>query len=328
MQSQEIETVQITTEEQQDFIEEYKNSSSPLSLPRQLFVDFIDFIFPKKPNHNFGLSCVMGNFWSGKTFWTFLDLQKLDKTQNYIIANVPYSFVDYYWSDTDDLLNVFKVLWQFSETTNHDVEIFHKDMSSQKNIVLVVDEAHLYLWSRESLTKWSILSNLKTILTQCRKRKIKILFITQRLTQIDIFVRRLSDYVIEYRRTSFLWLIQRVRKTIYENRWDVADIETDQSIKINNDWETVSFKEDSIIEKSFFSPLTTFLDLFIFLDNNYIKIIKEEFNTLHISWYKDSRVKQFTYEYFLDQVYPNTNKDYLKNQTPIFKKKPYKFIHN
>ena len=123
---------------------------------------------------------------------------KVDKEKTYIIANVPYSVVDHYYSTTEDLLNVFDVLGQYSIDTNADVENFYKNRENKKDIILIVDEAHLYLGARESLTKASILNQLKTIFTQCRKRKIRVVFITQRLTQIDIYVRRLSDYVEEY----------------------------------------------------------------------------------------------------------------------------------
>ena len=119
------------------------------------------------------LSCVMWNFGSWKTFWTFLELFKLDKERTYIIANVPYSVVDHYYSTTEDLLNVFDVLWEYSIKTNEQVKSFYNNRWAIKDIVLIVDEAHLYLWARESLTKASILNQLKTIFTQCRKRKIR-----------------------------------------------------------------------------------------------------------------------------------------------------------
>ena len=116
----------------------------------------------------------MGNFGSGKTYWTFLELFKLNKDKNYIIANVPYSIVDHYRSTQEDLLQVFEILGRYSEESNRNVKDLFKTRKQQKNIILVVDEAHLYLWARESLTKASILNQLKTIFTQCRKRKIRI----------------------------------------------------------------------------------------------------------------------------------------------------------
>ena len=109
-----------------------------------------------------------------------------DRRYTYVIANVPYSRVDHYYSTTEDLLNVFEVLDEYCRLTNEDLENYYDSRNGIKDILLIVDEAHLYLGARESLTKASILNKLKLIFTQCRKRKIRIVFITQRLTQIDI----------------------------------------------------------------------------------------------------------------------------------------------
>ena len=92
----------------------------------------------------------------------------------------------------------------------------------------------MYLDSRSSLRAGSNLERMTRLFTQCRKRKIRIVFITQRLTQIDVRVRRLADYVEEYHKGSFFGLY-RVRKTVYENRGDIADIETDQTIRFSDD---------------------------------------------------------------------------------------------
>ena len=243
------------------------------------------------------LSCVMWNFGSWKTFWTFLELFKLDKERTYIIANVPYSVVDHYYSTTEDLLNVFDVLWEYSIKTNEQVESFYNNRWAVKDIVLIVDEAHLYLWARESLTKASILNQLKTIFTQCRKRKIRVVFITQRLTQIDIYVRRLADYVEEYEFNKFA-NIERVKWRLYLNKWDVADIETDTTTKFTNG-EAKTYKEDTFITSSFFRPLTSILELFVLFSSAYRRILLEEYQTYHICGYPDLKVEKLTYEKLL-----------------------------
>ncbi|MBQ9553656.1 ATP-binding protein [bacterium] len=135
---------------------------------------------------------------------TFLEAFSKDKRSTYIISNVPYSCVDHFYSTVDDLLNVFEVLDDYTMRTNLDIKSYSGVEKYTKSILLIIDEAHLYLGARESLTKASILNKLKLIFTQCRKRKIRIVFITQRLTQIDIYVRRLADYVEEYHRSNFL----------------------------------------------------------------------------------------------------------------------------
>lgn len=239
----------------------------------------------------------MWNFGSWKTFWTFLELFKLDKDRTYIIANVPYSVVDYYYSTTEDLLNVFDVLGEYSIKTNEQVESFYNNRWAVKDIVLIVDEAHLYLWARESLTKASILNQLKTIFTQCRKRKIRVVFITQRLTQIDIYVRRLADYVEEYEFNKFA-NIERVKWRLYLNKGDVADIETDTTTKFTNG-EAKTYKEDAFITSSFFRPLTSILELFVLFSSAYRRILLEEYQTYHICGYPDLKVEKLTYEKLL-----------------------------
>ena len=242
---------------------------------------------------------VFGNFWSWKTFWSFYELYKYDKRKTYIIANVPYSVVDHYYSTTEDLLNVFNVLDEYSQDTNCYIDEFYYSRDQVKDIVLVVDEAHLYLWARESLTKASILNKLKLVFTQCRKRKIRIVFITQRLTQVDIYVRRLSDYVEEYNYSKFL-NFERVKKNIYLNKWDVADIETDTIAKDpNGDNKT---KNDSLLYSTFFAPLTTILEFFVLFNKSYKAILKEEYQTYHICWLKDDRVKEFTLDTLLKDI--------------------------
>ena len=121
------------------------------------------------------LSCVMWNFWSWKTFHIFKECFEA-WPNTYVIANVPYSRVDHFYSSVDDLLNVFEVLDDYTMTTNLNVKEYSKFEKQTKNILLIVDEAHLYLGARESLTKASILNKLKLIFTQCRKRKIRIVF--------------------------------------------------------------------------------------------------------------------------------------------------------
>ena len=44
------------------------------------------------------------------------------------------------------------------------------------------------------------MESANNVLTQCRKRNIRFVAITQRLTSIDIRIRRLADYVEEYKR--------------------------------------------------------------------------------------------------------------------------------
>lgn len=254
----------------------------------------------------------MWNFGSWKTFGTYLEAWRLDKRFTYIIANVPYSFVDHYYSTTEDLLQVFEVLDEYCKITNEDLENYYDSRNGIKDILLIVDEAHLYLGARESLTKASILNKLKLIFTQCRKRKIRIVFITQRLTQIDIYVRRLSDYVEEYNLRNVFGL-ELDKKSVYLNKWDVVDIETDQSVKFTNDGQAQTIKEETLIHSEYFSPLTSFLEFFALFDKWYRKLIKEEHQTYHVCGSEDPRVKELTFPLLMrDLIVVPTKKELEK----------------
>lgn len=206
----------------------------------------------------YGVYSVMGNFWSWKTFGTFLEVAQLDKEKNFIIANVPYKFVDLFYSLPDELYAIIENLEKWIRATNDDVETYYLSQFDYKNIVLIVDEAHLYFNARKR-DKGGLMERLDVILTQCRKRNIKIFFISQRMKRVDINIRRMTDFVIRYKKRSIpiLW-IQRSTRTVYENQWDLADIQWDDSKTYVMNWESWQFKTDiekSEIESSQFFPL-------------------------------------------------------------------------
>lgn len=250
---------------------------------------------------NYWLSAVMWNFWSWKTFRTFAESFEINKNNTFVIANVPYSTVDWFYSTPDDLLEVFNVLNAYVDISNENIKKYFDSEKNFKDILLIIDEAHLYLDSRSSLRKWNNLERMFRLFTQCRKRKIRIVFITQRLTQIDIIVRRLCDYVEEYHRWSAFGLY-RVKKTVYENRWDIADIETDQTIRYT-DSEMKTLKDDSKLYSEFVTPLTIWLQLFSLFDSSWRRMSKEEYETYFVCWAEDSRVNHFTLKEFIKAIY-------------------------
>ena len=205
---------------------------------------------------NFGVYCVMGNFWSGKTSWTFLDLSKVDKRKTYIIANVKYSFVDKFFNTPKDLSLVLDSVINYCKITNKDIKKYYEEREKYKDIILVVDEAHLYFDSRN---RKNYSSSLDVILSQCRKRNIKVLFISQRLKRVDLNIRRLADFVIRYRRErkpifiGFEW----VKRFIYSNEGDLADIQWDdqRTYITNGENPQVNDIEKSEVDKNFFTPL-------------------------------------------------------------------------
>lgn len=206
----------------------------------------------------FWVYSVMGNFGSGKTFWTFLEISQLEKEKNFIIANVPYRFVDLFYSKPEELYKIIEAIEAWVLKTNDNVESYYLSRVYYKNIILVVDEAHLYFNARK-WDKWGLMERLDILLTQCRKRNIKIFFISQRLKRVDINIRRMTDFVIRYklRRIPILW-IQRSMKTVYENEWDLADIQGDDSktyVMNSESWKTKTDIEKSEMQSDLFLPL-------------------------------------------------------------------------
>lgn len=258
----------------------------------------------------------MWNFGSWKTLSEQLKMNKTDRKKVFVISNVPYMRVDHFFSSEEDLINVFSVLDEWCQETNYHIEDYAKSRENLKDIYIIIDEAHRYFDSRSSLLKWNNLEKMNNVLTQCRKRNIRIVAITQRLTMIDIRFRRLSDYVEEYKRGSFMG-IYRVKHSVYENRWDLADIETDNVVRVNSDWDAKSLKDDSLIYREFFKPLTFGLQLFAVFNKGFRKITKEYYNTYYICALHDENVKQLTLEdlqkWLLKIDYQNVKENYDKN---------------
>lgn len=263
---------------------------------------------------NYGASCVMWNYWSWKTFRSFKECYSVDEN-TFVIANVPYSRVDLFYSTEENLLNVIKLLEAYALSTNANIrEYWFNGVHTQKDILFIVDEAHLYFDSRSSLVRWNNMESMKLLLTQCRKRKIRMVFISQRLTQIDIRIRRLCDYVEEYHRSNFLWLY-RVKKNVYENRGDVADIEADNNVKYIADYNDKNYKNEAKLYSEFVSELTVFLKLFAYMDLPFQLMLKEFYNTYYICGQEDSNVN-----------IPSLNKFLLDIKIPVVAKLPFKQV--
>lgn len=239
----------------------------------------------------------MWNFWSWKSFSEQLKMEETKNDKVFVISNNPYSRVDWFFSSESDLIEVFSVLDDRCQKTNYDVEKYAIFRKNYKDIYLIIDEAHRYFDSRSSLLKWNNIEKMQNVLTQCRKRNIRIVAITQRLTMIDIRFRRLADYVEEYKRWSFLGLY-RVKHTVYENRWDLADIETDNTVRVASDWSVNTLKDDSKLYSEFFTPLTMWLQLFALTSKPYRRILKEYYNTYYICALEDKHADHYSLDEF------------------------------
>lgn len=225
--------------------------------------------------------CVMGNFGSGKTSWTFLDISSYDKNQTYIIGNVPYSFVDEMYDTPDELNVILNSIINYCKITNRDIKKYHDERYKYKNIVLIVDEAHRYFDARKRKT---YSDELDVVLSQCRKRNIQVFFISQRLKRVDLNIRRLSDFTVRYWRYKkpILPKSEFVQRFIYSNEWDLADIQWDEAKTYIMNWEQQKSEiEDSLIDSGSFKPLTVLFGKKIFNSQRGL-LANEYYNTLYI----------------------------------------------
>lgn len=229
----------------------------------------------------YGSYCVMGNYGSGKTSWTFRELVEYDKKKTYIIANVPYLFVDKKYDTPEELNAILNSLINYCKITNRDIKKYFNERFKYKNIVIIVDEAHRYFDARK---RKMYSDELDVVLSQCRKRNIQIFFISQRLKRLDLNIRRLSDFVIRYSRYA-MGIIPNsefVDRMIYCNEWDLADIQWDETktyiMSAENEKKEV---EQALYEKGSFRPLTK---LFWFYINKRLRgnLADEYYNTLYI----------------------------------------------
>lgn len=246
---------------------------------------------------DFWVYSVMWNYGSGKTSWTFLDLCFLDKNTNLIISNIPYSFVDIHYDTKEELNKILDSIINYCKITNRDIKKYYNERFKYKNIILVVDEAHLYFDAR-AYKDYS--KDLDCVLTQCRKRNIQSFFISQRLKRIDINIRRLTDFVIRYDRYSMPVLLNTefVNRYIYTNEWALADIQGDDNKTYimssdgkQNELEPVPYDKES------FSPLTRLFGRF-YINSDEWKPLWEKWNTLYIAG--------------LDSKYANLNDPFLE----------------
>lgn len=231
---------------------------------------------------DFWVYSVMWNYGSGKTSWTFLDLCFLDKNTNLIISNIPYSFVDIHYDTKEELNKILDSIINYCKITNRDIKKYYNERFKYKNIILVVDEAHLYFDAR-AYKDYS--KDLDCVLTQCRKRNIQSFFISQRLKRIDINIRRLTDFVIRYDRYSMPVLLNTefVNRYIYTNEWALADIQWDDSKTyiMSSDWKQNEL-EPVPYDKEKFSPLTRLFWRY-YINNKKWKPLGEKWNTLYIA---------------------------------------------
>lgn len=165
------------------------------------------------------INIVTGTFWSWKTKNVFSEayLWKLDNPNGLLIANVPYDGVDILFSSPADLTRLLSYIFNYLRNTNN-IPFLQDGVFPP--IRLIVDESHLYFFSRDFK---NFNMEMFTILTQCRKRKVWIYMITQELPQIDKLIRRLVPEVIQYSLWKFGFAYRSLLYFKSTERSDIAD---------------------------------------------------------------------------------------------------------
>lgn len=133
-----------------------------------------------------------------------------------LISNIPLDFVDFIYSSCDDIRFIFQLLIEYINKTNSP-----DFLPPKKRILFIIDEIHLYF---PSASWWSFVKFAKEdliVLTQCRKRNIEIIAITQELWQVSKRFRVLSPYVRKYYRGFGFY---RWYKDFYLKTLDSSDL--------------------------------------------------------------------------------------------------------
>jgi len=240
---------------------------------------------------------VLWEFGSWKTYNVYYEayMRKISKENPFIIANVPYSFVDLVYTWIEDLKSIFKILVEYSKDTNN-----QKDLENYwwfRPIIFILDEAHLYFFSRwfaKNFDKEQLI-----VLTQVRKRKISMYLITQDLWQLDSTFRRLVPSVRKYYKWFWWW------------RWYI-----DYYLKKDE----IDVKDENIAEKvwwwivrgAFLAPWlkAKIVKLFKTKSLNYFK---DYWTSFFITWFWKSLPLWYNVEQFKKDLYYYKNKNEITN---------------
>lgn len=180
---------------------------------------------------------VNSTFWSSLIIWDFGDWKTFgvenmcyiakDKYPEDILlmSNVPNKIVDIPYNSPDDLKQLIEWIFRFFIETNSNIEHYNK---TYRDMILVIDEAHNYFpqdWSVLSSDK-ELLQKLRVILTQCRKRNLKLYLCTQRAKTVNINVRRYTDYIYMFVMQRYLEneYLKKNTLEVYKCWWWVADL--------------------------------------------------------------------------------------------------------
>ena len=209
-------------------------------------------------NSTFWSSLIIWDFGTWKTFWVENIVYKAkDKHPEDIclISNIPNSITDILYNSPEDLRQIIEYMFRFFIESNNNIQKYNKTF---RDIILVIDEAQLYFpqdWTSLSSDK-ELLTKLRVILTQCRKRNVKLYLCTQRWKTVNINVRRYTDYVYMYNMQHFFDNPRFKRNTleIYKCGGGVSDL-------LWEDW--VSWSDIDSLEKDKLDVITMEYNTFL-----------------------------------------------------------------
>ena len=253
-------------------------------------------------NTTFGSSLIIWDFGTGKTYWVenivYMAKEKW-KDDVCLISNIPNAITDIFYNSPDDLKQLLEYLFRFFIESNIDIDKYNKTF---RDIILVIDEAQLYFpqdWTSLSGDK-DLLQKLRVILTQCRKRNVKLYLCTQRWKTVNINVRRYTDYIYMYNMQHFFDNPRFKKNTleIYKCWGWVSDL-------LGEDW----VSRDSIdnLEKDRLDILTmeynTFLLQSAYKLKHYNRELRKEKNlTQHICWLPWNYLDINSYDEFKEKL--------------------------
>lgn len=239
---------------------------------------------------NYWVSFIQGMFWKWKTFLAFANLYSEiinDRDKYHVVSNIPYSFVDTFISSRQDLLNFLRLLADFIEATNTDIKsTFYAE---SKTIYIILDEVQ-NLFPARWFSSWQI-DDIIIQLTQCRKRSVKFIMITQKPWLVDKTFRILADYTINMERMNIPFF-DIYKAYYYDNPWDIIDINTNIAMIDSWDWWFKSpdaiIEQMSLIKSEIFRPLSDIFNVFVRFSWWYHVLSEEEYNTKYVTWYSDA----------------------------------------
>lgn len=178
---------------------------------------------------DYWIQIITGDMWAWKTKNCFQDAFFFKQNDDILIANIPYDFVDIPFSSQEDLRKILYYLKLYiNDTNNYDKSAFGWFFLDKElpYIRLIIDEAQLYFFARNFKQD---VEDLLLIMTQCRKRNIKIYVITQYLAQIDKVFRTLAPYVKRYVKLIF-WF--RRQELLYLVNPETTNLEDEFSVEL------------------------------------------------------------------------------------------------